>query len=565
MSDTIESEVPLVSTKDKAKNDIKLLGFFTALAAIVSLIIGISAMTTSVQKYNSVVIEPEGAQWSIPYTFDYPLTRNLTENFVNKTVSFDNDGEPSIGGGMSIYKDVYVDKLAAKHLKVALHGSNVIVAAFDGTIRIMILNDNDKVVETKDFSFTEFPKICDLVELNNRVVLLLGQNTILPLVVEAVPNNINLFFGQRTSFENELDSTPYFDTLDDNKCIVMSTRVDTTIYASYGCVSGDKTNTKITLHSTVKIAEGFLYHGVAGMSSSRAIIGYSGSTTPLEGIDPLHFTLGKIVNNTISKGFNTYNYVYHGAKGSFDFDNIDSEIAIITFVDSESVNGLVCLMLRYDIQTDNVAFGSFFDIQDGGASGRQPDGDYQFVDIRILSDTRFGVFYSNFINGGAMCFIMCEITPARDIIQLGPEYILSKAVPNTKTDYYYSAQVYSTDKRFYLVDSLIASTKSSFNLHIGEVMSNPIGIVTEQTDKYLSIGIAGIWTIPESYEDLIPGRYYYTNTYGLIVPGEYFGTTDINGISTYIDSHNQLLSNNNRIGYAVSARGLYIESKESLN
>lgn len=162
------------------------------------------------------------------------------------------------------------------------------------------------------------------------------------------------------------------------------------------------------------------------MNSTYFIVGYTDSKIPTIENSLFFASVKRNLEDNSLKVKSRSEYSFHYPLGPFDMDNFNEEIAIATFVDAKSDTGLVALMLRLDPYEGDVSFGTYFSLQDGGASGREPDEAFQFIEIRILSDSRFGVFYSNFLDGGAMCFIMCEVTPALDIIQLGNEYVLTK-------------------------------------------------------------------------------------------------------------------------------------------
>ncbi len=72
--------------------------------------------------------------------------------------------------------------------------------------------------------------------------------------------------------------------------------------------------------------------------------------------------------------------------------SLNDSVAIVVFVDEKLDSGLATLLLRYDKDDDDIVFGSYFNVQDGGGSGRTASGLYQFIYLRVLSDTRFGVF-----------------------------------------------------------------------------------------------------------------------------------------------------------------------------
>lgn len=98
---------------------------------------------------------------------------------------------------------------------------------------------------------------------------------------------------------------------------------------------------------------------------------------------------------------------------------------IVTFIDGDLNNGLESILLIYSKENDRLIIGPYLDNQDGGASGMSDKGVYNFIKVRVMSESRFGVFYSNIALQGATALSMGEVTPSNDLIAVGPEYILS--------------------------------------------------------------------------------------------------------------------------------------------
>ena len=83
------------------------------------------------------------------------------------------------------------------------------------------------------------------------------------------------------------------------------------------------------------------------------------------------------------------------------------------------------MLLIYNEARDSLVIGPYLDNQDGGASVMSDKGVYNFIKLRVMSDVRFAVFYSNIALQGATALSMGEVTPASDLIAVGPEYVLS--------------------------------------------------------------------------------------------------------------------------------------------
>ena len=58
---------------------------------------------------------------------------------VGKVVSINNNGNLQLGGGFTLYKDVYVSHhLQARYLRVAYIGSHILVSAYNSYIQIFL-------------------------------------------------------------------------------------------------------------------------------------------------------------------------------------------------------------------------------------------------------------------------------------------------------------------------------------------------------------------------------------------------------------------------------------------
>lgn len=86
------------------------------------------------------------------------------------------------------------------------------------------------------------------------------------------------------------------------------------------------------------------------------------------------------------------------------------------------------MLIFYDEKHDKLIIGPYLNHQQGGASGTSDKGLYNFFYLRIMSETRFGVFYSNVLDGGANAFVIGEVTPANDLVSVGPEYLVAPAM-----------------------------------------------------------------------------------------------------------------------------------------
>ncbi len=82
------------------------------------------------------------------------VPKNSDDFSVGKVVSINNDGDLQLGGGFTLYKDVYVSHhLQARYLRVAYIGSHILVSAYNSYIQVFVLNDDLTVRKTKEVCF----------------------------------------------------------------------------------------------------------------------------------------------------------------------------------------------------------------------------------------------------------------------------------------------------------------------------------------------------------------------------------------------------------------------------
>lgn len=104
---------------------------------------------------------------------------------------------------------------------------------------------------------------------------------------------------------------------------------------------------------------------------------------------------------------------------------------------------------------------------------------------------------------------------------------------------------------------------TSFNLL--DIYSQPIGVIESVKDGKATIVTQGIASIPFVW-DLTPGKYYYGNSRGDLIEGEWIGQRGITGYYVYIENSEEKMLTNvyNRIGFALSKSEIMVLPKEQL-
>lgn len=233
---------------------------------------------------------------------------------------------------------------------------------------------------------------------------------------------------------------------------------------------------------------------------------------------------------------------------------------VVTFIDGELNNGLETVLLVYDPELKKLSIGPFLDNQDGGASGQAESGLYNFIHIRVLSETRFAVFYSSVINHGSTALCLGEVTPANDLLAVGPEYILSSPMLDSKTQYYWLAESALFNNRLVLLESLTSQDpeKAHAEMHLLDIKSLPLGVVVGVTSTSVSVAVSGKIQLPNM--KLEPGRNYYGDSLGNLIKGEFVGSMNTDAFYIYVETDDgKILSDDNRVGFAIDEHTLFLK------
>ena len=108
---------------------------------------------------------------------------------------------------------------------------------------------------------------------------------------------------------------------------------------------------------------------------------------------------------------------------------------------------------------------------------------------------------------------------------------------------------------------------SDLSFSVLESKSKPIWLVVNSNNEYsYEVGVYGSEiTIPNLSEELIVGRYYYTDTMGFLIPGSFLGQ-ELNDFG-YINNTNKngiqvVVTKDSLVGFAASSSSLIIQTEK---
>lgn len=185
---------------------------------------------------------------------------------------------------------------------------------------------------------------------------------------------------------------------------------------------------------------------------------------------------------------------------------------------------------------------------------------FNFIHIRVMSESRFGVFYSSVVNHGSTALCLGEVTPANDLVAVGPEYLLSAPMMNSKTQYYWLAESSLYNNRLVMIESLTSQKpdEAHAELHLLDIKPLPLGVVVEVTSSAINVAVSG--KIHTKNMKLEPGRNYYGDHLGQLIKGEYVGSMNTDSYYIYVETEDgKILSDDNRLGFAIDENTLFLK------
>ena len=484
---------------------------------------------------------------------------------VGDIVSLTKDGKLRRGEGTTITKNIQTwDNELMTHVASTNIGSNIVVSAYDGYMMVTYVNDEGKVTYNERFDLPlagkQLRRPDDIATLDSNTVVIAGNTEVIPITVEWDGKKATATPGKAQRFTEPESFQPVIDTVGDT-CIAIGyfffpSAAESKLGTRVACLAGKGAEKTFIMTPENLYSDNYNFHAIAGLSSTKYVLAKAGDST---GMNDIIFQLATINNGTVKvdkelRMTNRTNF------GFFDMDNLNDHQIIVTFIDGNLDNGLESILLVYSEMKNTLIIGPYLDNQDGGASGASEMGVYNFIHVRVLSDSRFGVFYSNLLNQGATALCLGEVTPANDLIAVGPEYILSATMTDPNNEYYWLGETAVHRNRLILVESLSSknATKNHSEMHVVDIKALPLGMVVEKGNNKVKVAVSGMVKVPSM--TLTPGRNYYGDTHGKLIKGEFVGSMNTDSYYVYVESEEGVMvSDDNRVGFAIDANTLFLK------
>ena len=365
--------------------------------------------------------------------------------------------------------------------------------------------------------------------------------------------SIDVTMGDQLSFPAQTTQAK-FDTLDESHfCMVYETD-DHKLYTTTGSVTYSG-NTPITTMNTAKlVSDSYDIIGVAGLSTTNYIIAsagpkYNTSGWEQQGLRACLVTIDAQSQLTIDEWVHlpfslSFNY--------FDMDNFDDRHVFVSFVNAMNNNGIECILLNYERETNKISWSSSLIFQRGGAVL-----DHQNIVLSILTPTRLAITYSSSASHGSLVLGMIELTRAGTLTRASIDYVIDRpSRESTRNEFQYDT-CRGAPWRFVTVESFVNDTKAITRLHVGSYLPRPVGVVTKNLLGSSMIQFAGTVYVPQT---LRPGYMYYGDDNGKLRRGRPAGFAHREfGAFYVVDDNNDILSLHNQIGIALSDHELLIK------
>lgn len=240
-------------------------------------------------------------------------------------------------------------------------------------------------------------------------------------------------FGREAFYLDEAETTafPHVDRLD-NTTVAFIFEKNYQIWAGTATWQGEGRDSKMVKNKVAIANEDCIYqfHGVAGMSRDKFIIAAVGHPNNGTQQDRVPGDLRAKVATVASDGSLTFSdwttRWFTDSSNWFSLDNFNSWQALACYYDGFEGNGVVAINMFLTDNRNKVEFGGYVMVENGGASV-----DYQKIEMRILSEDRFGVFFPDASANGNLIFMMGERTANNELTRIGSNFVIARQLRRT--------------------------------------------------------------------------------------------------------------------------------------
>lgn len=520
-----------------------------------------------------------------------PLRRAQDSIPAGVAVSIDFNSQITLGGGLSIYRDVHVDTNdEMTNVQTCALNDFVVIAAWTGNIRAFGIDMHDFAhtgdsvcdrVVSASLGHSSFhsgrqdpccrwcpscwwqqtlDRRCQWGSSCHRQRHQKGAWACLQLHFWYATAILRFWFfilGVAYKFSSYDESYPHADTLGDDSICVTFEEADNQLYTFTATINGQGTGANVGAPTPIPYSEKYSYHGITGLSKDKYVVASCG---PIIG---QNFTGDHIrarlitVNPDHTLKLHDWSVLNFTASSTFfAIDNLDDQNIVIVYYNEHGTSGMIAQHLAYDRSTDNIAWGTSVVLR--SASGNT---NLERIKMRILSPDRFGVFFDDVAatNSQGLVFLQGIMGHEGQLQKLGGSVPIIEARREPWSFAYYDITPLNFE-RFVCVESYGDNRRASVSLSVGDQKFIPLGLTTETLLGEAVINYEGLYYA--NANTFTPGYSYYTNSRGELIRGRPYGSNnqDYESYYVYDQRSNCIVSTNNLIGYAVAHDILMIKT-----
>lgn len=501
-------------------------------------------------------------------------------------VSFTNEGELIKGGGTSIYRSTANNLLNEKCPKytslISLYNGNLFLSSYASGSSLStkfqtFYSALDKSVPVKEMTSLKSSKVIDdfkayqieAISPEEGIFVSISYqdtNTISTAKVTAgkVSQDYEITLNTAEAIlytDSEASFTPHIMHIRDYKFVITfydtkPTTNDTALFLKFGEV--DPNTLKVTLSDSQTLfdySSDYITYSITKVSDTVLLYSYYTIASPQLKVTTI------LINNDNTITVNESNeIVLSNSKliSNLDSNLITSDIAIVAFSDSNNNNIIQVQSIKVlNPTTGLLSFGSYLSV----ATVRSDMNLFDDIDVHPLSNEGdFVVIFSDYTNSGSIA-VIGEIGINNQMSRVSPNINLADSLEYSPNVYnwasissYYSGHLHSRTAIMSFRSDNDCSVETEGKFAIIDRLSGVVGMTTtyskDSNKETITVSLTGsVSNIPQK---LTPGKKYYTNSRGDLLPSTYFyGRT---GQFVYNEDTDTVVLEENVIGVATDEK-----------
>ena len=164
------------------------------------------------------------------------------------------------------------------HLHTSYIGHHLAVNAYDGYVMVTYINDDGKPTYNERFDLplvkTDPRRPDDMVTLDDKTLVIIGTNELLPFTVEWKEDHAEVVFGKAVSFCGPTSIQPEIDNLN-STCVAMSyfhQEHGIFVTTRVACLTGEGEDMTLIVYPENLYSRNFIFHAMCCLSSTKYVL-----------------------------------------------------------------------------------------------------------------------------------------------------------------------------------------------------------------------------------------------------------------------------------------------------